>query len=57
MIVEHRRRDLELLVLYRDNRYEHPGAGFQYEGRFNYVSHTQGHPSDFVLRREPTGSR
>jgi hypothetical protein len=57
MIVEHRRRDLELLVFYRDNRHEHPHAGFRFEGQFTYVSHTPGHPSDFVLRRGTYPSR
>jgi hypothetical protein len=54
LIVEHRRRDLELLVFYRDHKGEHPGAGFCYKGTFTYVTHKPGHPSDFVLRHEPT---
>jgi hypothetical protein len=56
MIVEHRRQGLELLIFYRDRKYEHPGAGFRYEGAFEYVSHTPGQPSDFVLRREQPSS-
>lgn len=56
MIIEHTQRDLELLVFYREHRYEHPGAGFRYEGKFAYRSHVAGHPSDFVLLRKPAAA-
>ncbi|WP_157002072.1 hypothetical protein [Agromyces laixinhei] len=41
----------ELIVFYRDRKYEHPGAGFQFEGGFEYVTHVPGRPSVFTLRR------
>lgn len=51
----HRQRGLELLVFYRDSKYEHPGAGFRFEGRFDYVSHSGTKPANFVLHRISTG--
>lgn len=45
-------RGLELLVFHRKNRYEHPGSGFTYQGRFLYQSHEGSRPTKFVLRRE-----
>jgi hypothetical protein len=32
-------------------KYEFDGAGFGYEGLFDYVSHSGTHPTSFVLRR------
>ena len=52
LIIEHRPQGLELLVFYREKKYEHPGAGFRFEGRYSYVSHTGSEPADFVLKRE-----
>lgn len=52
LIVEHRERNLELLVFHRKAKYEHPGAGFRYEGAFIYQSHSGGHPTSFILRRD-----
>ncbi len=52
IIAEHRARNLELLVFYRLKKYEHAGAGFRFEGRFDYESHEGREPADFVLRRE-----
>jgi hypothetical protein len=51
LIVEHQSRGLELLVFYRDRKYQHPGAGFRYEGTFGYVSHIGELPASFTLRR------
>lgn len=51
LIIGHERMGLELLVFYRRNKQQHPGAGFTYEGRFRYVSHTGGAPTHFVLKR------
>lgn len=51
MIVEHERQGLEILVFYRVKKLEFPGAGFRYQGRFRYVSHTGGGPAHFVLER------
>lgn len=50
-VIEHEAAGDELLVFYRDNRYEHPGAGFRFEGRFRYLRHSGGCPTNFVLER------
>lgn len=52
LIIEHEQRGLELLLFYRQHKYQHPGAGFRYEGRFKYISHTGQHPAQFVLQRD-----
>lgn len=51
VIIDHEYLGLELLVFYRERKYSHPGAGFVYEGRFRYESHSGSHPTSFVLRR------
>ena len=51
MIVAHESRDLELLLFYRERKYEHPKAAFRFEGRFRYVSHSGAKPSSFMLER------
>ncbi|WP_250519561.1 MULTISPECIES: HNH endonuclease signature motif containing protein [unclassified Caballeronia] len=51
LIAEHRARDLELLVFYRTKKYEFAGAGFKFEGLFDYVSHEGALPASFTLRR------
>jgi len=56
LIVEHRINGLELLLFRRKRKYEHPNAGFRYEGTFEYICHAPGDasrkkPSRFVLRR------
>lgn len=38
-------------LFYRKKKYEHPGAGFTFEGRFFYQGHDSG-PTKFTLRRE-----
>jgi 5-methylcytosine-specific restriction protein A len=50
-IIEHKDQGLELLLFYRKSKTEHPGAGFRYEGPFEYVSHLGSHPTRFTLRR------
>jgi 5-methylcytosine-specific restriction protein A len=52
LIIEHGRRGLEILVFYRKEKYQHPHAGFRYEGPFRYVSHSGRRPAHFVLARE-----
>lgn len=54
LILEHRQRDLELLLFYRKEKYEHQYAGFLYEGVFRYESHSGSAPTSFVLTRSPT---
>lgn len=53
LIKEHSERGLELIVFYRKKKYEHPGAGFRFEGRFLYQSHKGSGPTQFILHREP----
>jgi putative restriction endonuclease len=50
LIIEHEARGLEILVFYRKNKGEHPGAGFRYEGRFRSISHAGAHPTRFALQ-------
>jgi hypothetical protein len=50
-IIEHKQSGLELLLFYRRAKYEHPHAGFRFEGVFEYVSHTGANPASFVLSR------
>jgi putative restriction endonuclease len=50
-VIEHEAAGDELLVFYRDNRYEHPGAGFRFEGGFRYLRHSGSGPTSFVLER------
>lgn len=51
LIIDHKRAGDNLLVFYRRAKYEFEGAGFRYEGVFNYVSHSGSRPTNFVLRR------
>jgi putative restriction endonuclease len=50
MIIEHKSRDLELLLFYRDEPKQYADAGFRYLGLVEYISHNPGHPSSFTLR-------
>ena len=52
LIVEHVQRGLELLVFYRDRKYEHDGAAFRYEGCFIHIARSGREPADFILHRE-----
>lgn len=52
LIKEHVERGLELLLFYRKKKYEHPGAGFTYKGRFLYEDHEGARPTKFTLRQE-----
>ncbi|NWK94543.1 hypothetical protein DM806_02390 [Sphingobium lactosutens] len=51
VIINHEDVGDELLVFFRDSKRQHPGAGFRFEGRFRYVSHSNGMPTDFILQR------
>lgn len=53
-IVGHEDQGLEVLLFYRKSKTEHPGAGFRYEGPFEYVDHKGSHPTRFTLRRTST---
>jgi uncharacterized protein DUF3427 len=50
MILEHKSRDLELLLFYREEPKQYSDSGFRYLGPVEYVSHNPGHPSSFTLR-------
>lgn len=52
LIKEHIERGLELLLFYRKKKYEHPGAGFTYEGRFLHHAYEESGPTKFTLHRE-----
>jgi putative restriction endonuclease len=49
-IIEHKDRDLELLLFYREKPKQYAESGFRYLGPVEYVSHNPGHPSSFTLR-------
>lgn len=51
LYIDQKALGLELLVFFRTKKYEHPGAGFRYLGKFDYVSHSGKLPADFILRR------
>lgn len=50
-IINHEAAGDELLVFFRDSKRQYPGAGFRFEGKFRYVSHSGSGPTDFVLQR------
>ena len=52
LIINHQARGLELLVFFRKRKYQHPGAGFQYLGPFDYVSHKGSAPTSFILQHQ-----
>ncbi len=49
-IISHAARGFEILVFYRPKKRAYPHAGFKYEGRFHYVKHEGGHPTQFLLQ-------
>ena len=57
LIIDHHRSGLEILVFLRNRKYEFAGAGFRYIGQFNYISHSGGNPTDFVLQRALSDSQ
>lgn len=54
LIIGHRQNGDLLLLFYRTAKYQFEGAGFVFEGPFEYVSHSGGYPTSFVLRRPAT---
>ncbi len=50
MIIEHKSRDLELLLFYRDSPKQYADSGFRYVGKVDYLDHKAGHPTSFTLR-------
>jgi len=51
LIIHHQELNLELLLFHRMKKYEHDGAGFRYEGPFEYLSHEGHNPAHFELTR------
>lgn len=51
-IIDHRQNGVLLLLFYRTAKYQFEGAGFLFEGPFEYVSHSGSAPTSFVLRRQ-----
>lgn len=52
LIIGHRQNCDLLLLFYRTAKYQFEGAGFVFEGPFEYVSHSGSSPTSFVLRRQ-----
>ena len=44
----------ELLLFYRESKVQYPGAGFVYEGVFDYQGHAGSQPATFTLKRHTT---
>jgi hypothetical protein len=51
LIINHRRDGKLLLLFYRTAKYQFEGAGFVFEGPFEYVSHSGDLPTSFILGR------
>lgn len=51
LVIDHKRADDRILLFYRTAKYQFEGAGFRYEGVFEYVSHSGSQPTSFILRR------
>jgi hypothetical protein len=51
LVIGHERSGENILLFYRRAKYEFDGAGFRYEGVFEYVSHAGCRPTSFVLKR------
>ncbi len=56
-LIEHEARGQEVMVFYRRKKYEHPGAGFRYEGIFRHIRHSGSNPTNFVFQcvNDPLG--
>ena len=51
LIISHSEVGKELLLFYRNDKFQYPGAGFRYEGAFRYQAHYPTKPTTFLLRR------
>jgi hypothetical protein len=51
LVINHRQEGNDILVFYRKTKNEFADSGFRLEGAFNYVSHSGGIPTSFVLER------
>ena len=50
LVINHQKRDLELLLFSRTRRDEFPRGGFRFLGKVEYLSHEIGRPTHFTLR-------
>lgn len=50
-LINHAKSGHELLLFYRDSKEQFPGAGFVYEGKFDYRKHLGSQPATFTLNR------
>ena len=53
-LTDHASTGYELLLFYRDSKTQYPGAGFVYEGAFEYQGHAGAMPATFTLKRQTT---
>lgn len=53
-VINHCEDNKEILLFYRERVSQYPGAGFKYEGEFNYYSHEGQKPAHFTLYRART---
>jgi putative restriction endonuclease len=53
LLAEHFENDLEVLLFYRESKYEFEQAAFKYEGGFRYADQTGKGPTRFHFRRDP----
>ncbi len=49
LVINHENRGLELLLFYRRDRRQYPGAGFRFEGFLHYLSHEGNQPAHFTF--------
>ncbi|HTH12251.1 MAG TPA: HNH endonuclease [Acidovorax sp.] len=53
-LTDHVSTGYELLLFYRESKVQYPGAGFVYEGVFEYQGHAGSVPATFTLKRQAT---
>ncbi|WAC62087.1 HNH endonuclease [Pseudoxanthomonas sp. SL93] len=53
-LTDHASTRYELLLFYRESKVQYPGAGFVYEGVFEYQGHAGSMPATFTLKRQAT---
>lgn len=53
-LTDHVSKGHELLLFYRESKTHYPGAGFVYEGVFEYQGHAGSQPATFTLKRQAT---
>lgn len=56
-IIRHAEEGNDLLLFYRESKTQYPGAGFEFVGKFAYVSHEGPAPTNFILKRCDTNAR